>query len=268
MLSIKEYSFPESAEAAWGILGKSGRMATVIGGGTFLNLGKKTVGMAVDLSRAGLDTLVQDDDLLEIGAMVPLGAFDRSRGMDDPITRFIQKSYRDIVGVQLRNMATFGGTIHARYGFSDVLTALMTLDVTIDFHRNGPIGLAEFMEHGLANQDILKSIQIERTLERWGYQSLRRSTSDFPMLTAAVSLCGGHWRAAVGARPGRAKRAESLMIALNSERFNLEDTDRLGGMIMNDLAFGGNSRASREYRQRVCGVLVSDALKEAGYDAD
>lgn len=268
MLSIREYSFPDSVEDAFALLEKSGKRGTVIAGGAFLNLGKKTVGTAVDLGKAGLDTLKQTDQAVEIGAMVPLGAFDRAPEMDAAITRFLQKAYRDVVGIQLRNMATYGGTVHARYGFSDILTALITLDTTVVFHRAGEMPLEGYMAQGVPAPDILTGIRIERTLERWGYQALRKSTADFPLLTAAVARCGGRWRGAVGARPGRARLSHSLMEALDAGAVAVEDVERLGSLAAQDLPFGGNSRASRDYRRQVCGVLISDALREAGYDAD
>lgn len=268
MLRIKEYRFPESAEAAYTLLKNGGKQCTVIAGGAFLNLGSKPVGTAVDLSRAGLDTLEQHEGFVRIGAMVPLGALDRRPDLDSALRGFLRSACHDIVGIQLRNMATFGGTIHARYGFSDVLTALVTLDVTLEYHQAGEMPLAVFMEAGVPAPDILKGLRIERTVERWGYKALRRSTADFPLLTAAVSRCGGQWRAAVGARPRRAALAQGLMTALNNTRLDIDDTEKLGRLIVEELSFGSNSKASREYRQQTCGVLVSDALKEAGYDAD
>lgn len=267
MLSIKEYIFPDSVESAYEQLERAGKRGTLIAGGAFLNLGRKTIGTALDLSRAGLDGLRQDEEAVEIGAMVSLGALDRAPELDPAITGFLRRSCRDVVGIQLRNMATFGGTVHSRYGFSDLLTALVTLDTSAVFHRAGEIPLSVYLEEGVPGPDILTGIRLERTLDRWGYQSLRRSTGDFPILTAAVSRCGGRWRAAVGARPMRAKRAETLMAALDARAVELKDTDRLGELLMADLQFGSNSRASRDYRQQVCGVLIGDALKEAGYDA-
>lgn len=268
MLSIKEYQTPDSVEEAFAFMETAGKRAALIAGGAFLNLGKKRIGTAIDLRRAGLDNLKQDDQALEIGAMVTLGAFDRTPELDPFITGFLRKAYRDVVGVQLRNMATYGGTVHARYGFSDILTALITLDAVVSFHRAGEIPLADYLAQGIAGPDILTEIRIERTLDRWGYQALRKSTADFPLLTAAVSRCGGQWRAAVGARPGRALLAHGLIAALNTEKMEVEDTERLGSLLTEELPFGGNSRATAEYRRQVCGVLVSDALKEAGYDAD
>ena len=40
----------------------------------------------------------------------------------------MREMVRHIVGVQFRNGATVGGSLYGRYGFSDVLTALLVLD--------------------------------------------------------------------------------------------------------------------------------------------
>lgn len=40
----------------------------------------------------------------------------------------VRESLRHIVGVQFRNLATVGGSIFGRFGFSDVLTMFLALD--------------------------------------------------------------------------------------------------------------------------------------------
>lgn len=44
----------------------------------------------------------------------------------------MKESLRHIVGVQFRNLATVGGSLWGRFGFSDVLTLLLALDAQVE----------------------------------------------------------------------------------------------------------------------------------------
>ena len=56
----------------------------------------------------------------------------------------MREAVRSIVGVQFRNLATVGGSIWGRFGFSDVLTLFLALDTRVLLYRAGEISLREF----------------------------------------------------------------------------------------------------------------------------
>ena len=53
----------------------------------------------------------------------------------------MREMVRHIVGVQFRNGATVGGSLYGRYGFSDVLTALLVLDTEVELYKAGRMSL-------------------------------------------------------------------------------------------------------------------------------
>ena len=57
---------------------------------------------------------------------------------------FISESLSNILGIGFRNVATIGGTIAGRYAFSDVITALLTLDVKLIFFPKKEMSLENF----------------------------------------------------------------------------------------------------------------------------
>ena len=51
----------------------------------------------------------------------------------------VKNAVKDIVGVQFRNMATVGGSIWGRFGFSDVLTVFLAMDCYVELYKGGII---------------------------------------------------------------------------------------------------------------------------------
>ena len=47
----------------------------------------------------------------------------------------VKNAVKDIVGVQFRNMATIGGSIWGRFGFSDVLTVFLAMDSYVELYK-------------------------------------------------------------------------------------------------------------------------------------
>ena len=47
----------------------------------------------------------------------------------------VRDALKDIVGVQFRNLATVGGSIWGRFGFSDVLTMFLAMDTYVELFR-------------------------------------------------------------------------------------------------------------------------------------
>lgn len=115
----------------------------------------------------------------------------------------IKEAMRHIVGVQFRNLATVGGSIYGRYGFSDVLTIFMALDAYVELHHAGIIPINEFAKMPYDN-DVLVNIIVKKTALNCVYLSHRQTKTDFPVLAVAVSKLHNKWQAVIGATPHRA----------------------------------------------------------------
>ena len=72
----------------------------------------------------------------------------RERETNEQLNHFtqgaIKESVRHIVGVQFRNLATIGGSIYGRFGFSDVLTLFMALDCEVELYPTGRVSIKKF----------------------------------------------------------------------------------------------------------------------------
>ena len=129
MMTIREYKRAESLEEAWQLNQK--RPNRVLGGMIWLKMENINVGTAIDLSGLGLDTIEETDDGFSIGAMVTLRQLELNPGLAAYTDGAVRESVRHIVGVQLRNLATVGGSIYSRFGFSDVLTMFLALNASV-----------------------------------------------------------------------------------------------------------------------------------------
>lgn len=269
LLKIKEYFKPETIEEAYGIMKKHN--AVVLGGGAFLNLRKDEIPAIVDLSGLGLDYIKEKDGFIEIGAMAVL----REVETDNQLTGFyggvLQKTARAIMGVQIRNMATIGGTVWGRYGFSDMLTSLLALDAYVELYKGGMMLLEQFIEEGVKD-DILIAVHIKKVNGKASNMYFKSTGTSFSALNTAVSLTGGtndggavkggRFRIAVGSRPKAAKLAKSAMEFLNGTSVDETAASRAGDIAADELDFGGDLRGSSDYRRELCRVFVKRCIME------
>lgn len=251
MITIRDYQRPATLEQAWQLNQKKANR--VLGGMGWMKMGSNLVGTAIDLSALGLDQIVEDESGFTIGAMVSLRELETSAELAAFFGNAVRESVRHIVGVQFRNCATVGGTVWLRAGFSDPLTLFLALDCGVMLYQGGEgtveVPLADFMRRR-ADNSILTAVRLKKTRQRVAYQSFRNTETDFPVLAVAVSEEDGRYRAAVGARPGRARAVEA------------STPEELVEKACHDLHYGDNLRGSAEYRKALAQVLIGRCVDE------
>lgn len=256
MLTISQYVRAESIQQAYELNQK--RSNAVLGGMHWLKLQKRNVGTAIDLSDLGLDTIEETEDSFLIGAMVTLRQLELQRELNDISNNALAESVRQIVGVQFRNMATVGGSIFGRYGFSDVLTVFLALDAQVELYNRGVISLEEFSKLPY-DRDLLLNLIVKKVNRKTVYLSQRNTKTDFPVLTCAVCETDGKYRFVIGARP---KRAVCFYdeLGILEDGITVASAAELGNYISSQVETGSNMRGSDEYRRILAGVLTKRAL--------
>lgn len=246
MIKIREYVKAESLEEAWELNQK--RTNKILGGMLWLRMGNRNVQKAIDLSGLGLDTIEETEGTFSIGAMVTLRQIELHEGLNALCENLLHDAVCDIVGTQFRNLATVGGSIFGRFGFSDVMTAFLALDSYVELYKGGIVPMEEFVKRKRDN-DILVRVIVKKQKGHFVYLSHRNTRTDFPVLTVAVSDCGGVKKAVIGARPGIARLYEI-------ETMDDETAERL----MEETDFQSNMRASDTFRRHLAGVLLRRAF--------
>ena len=260
MINIQKYVQAESLEEAYQLNQK--RSARILGGMLWLKLGRGTVGTAIDLGRLGLDAIEETEDRFSLGAMATLRQLELHPGLNAYTQGAAAAAVRDIVGVQFRNMATVGGSVWGRFGFSDVLTLLLALDTEVELYQGGLVPLEEFASRKPDN-DILVRVHIRKTPSAVAYTAMRIQRTDFPVLTCALSRMDGEYRAVIGARPGRAMRLRDEK-GLLREGIHEESARAFGGWAAEQVPTGTNVRGSAAYRTHLVRALTRRAALELG----
>ena len=169
------------------------------------------------------------------------------------------------MGVQFRNLATAGGSVFGRFGFSDVLTVLLAMDTYVKLYRAGEIPLGDFLTRK-RDRDILEEIRIRKQSGfHMVYQAHRNSRTDFPVLNGAVSLEETGGKLVFGARP-LAAMSLPMEESLRQKILGGTLTEAEAAACMNAAAeqvpVGSNMRGSREYRSHLMRVLGRRGLME------
>ena len=249
MITIQKYVRAQSLEEAWQL--NQDKRNRILGGMLWLRLGKNAVGTAIDLCDLGLNTIEETEDAFLIGATATLRDIEVHAGLNAYCANAVAHAVKDIVGVQFRNMATVGGSIWGRFGFSDVLTVFLALDTYVELYKGGVMPLAQFVQMKKDN-DILVRLIVKKTPCQVVYSSVRNQRTDFPVLACAVARMNGEYRASIGARPGRAM----LLCSDKAEDF--------AAFCADNAPTEGNIRGSAAYRTHLIKVLVGRAMDALG----
>ena len=251
--------FPASTiEEAYAELMKN-RKNVLLGGTSYLRMGNTNYNTAVDISNVtDIDKITEKEDSFEIGAMVSFRQLETDKNLYQwfPV---ISTAVSDIVGVQLRNNVRIGATVFTKHGFSDLITALLSLDTYVVLYKGGELKLEDFLKEKESRRDILVKVIIKKEKLKTSFQCVRKSKADYAVLNMAVSRDeAGNMRVAVGSRPSRAVLAHKTMEFLK-DNF---DEKQAGEILQREIVFGSNMRGTKEYRELLGAALLAKALKE------
>ena len=205
---------------------------------------------------------------MPIGCMVTLRQMELHEGLSHYTEGAVKDAFRHIVGVQFRNLATVGGSLFGRFGFSDVLTLLLALDCDVELYKGGIMSIQEFAKLKRDN-DILVHIVIKKTPVHICYQSVRNTVTDFPTLNLTAAIFADKMRISIGARPGKAMLFEDesgLLKGLTDGSVTEEVMHTFAKEIKEKLPTGSNMRGTAEYRSHLAEVMTVRALRILGGD--
>ena len=260
MITIQKYVRAQSLEEAYQL--NQSRRNRIVGGMMWMRLGKGGVSTAIDLCDLGLDTIGETEETFSIGAMVPLRQLELHEGLNAYANGAVRSAVKDIVGVQFRNMATVGGSIWGRFGFSDVLTMFLAMDSYVELYKGGIVPLEQFAAMKKDN-DILVRLIVKKTPGKFVYTSMRNQHTDFPVIACAVSQLDGEYRAVIGARPAKAMVIRDEQ-GLLSQGITPDSAAAFAAFVAKSAPTDSNVRASAAYRSHLIRVLTTRAALELG----
>lgn len=275
MFYYNQYVRAQSLDEAYELYQKKPNF--VLGGMLWLKMKNKTLGTAIDLCDLGLDQIDEDENEFRIGAYATLRQIETHEALNAYTHGAIAESVRHIVGVQFRNVATVGGSIWGRFGFSDVMTIFRALGAKVQLHKAGIMDLDEFAALPRTTRDVLVSVIVPKNAKDVVYLSQRNQSTDFPVLTCAVANRSGRYVAVIGASPYMAEPVwdeEGILDCLadaktdgNAALTDNSETnakiDKFAEYVAEHIRFGSNIRAGAEYREIICRVLTRRAVTQS-----
>lgn len=260
MITIQKYVRPQSLEEAYQL--NQAKNNRIVGGMLWLKTGSGNVNTAIDLCDLGLDTIEETETEFTIGAMVSLRQIEQHENLNAYSQNALRDAVKDIVGVQFRNMATVGGSLWGRFGFSDVLSVFLCMDSYVELYHGGTVSLEEFAKQGY-DRDLLVRLIVKKTPGSFVYSAMRAQRTDFPVLTCAVSQCDRKYRVSIGARPERAIVIydETNILA---DGITEESAEKMAEYVAATTPTHSNLRGSSEYRTHLAKVLTKRNLLRLG----
>ena len=255
MLKLESFIQPRDINEAYALLQQRADNL-LLAGCSLSKMGHKQGHTGIDLSLLGLDGIEQQADGVHIGAMVNLRALEAYPALARPPYAILAQSVAHF-GTQLKQAITVGGTVAAKFGPSDLLTALLALDAQVVCYQAGRQSLSAYLGQAQP-RDIITEIVLPPSTGRAALQQVRNEYADFAVLNTAVCRDERGWRVAVGGRPGVAALCRQAMQALAQGASAQEAAASAAA----ELTFGSNMRASAAYRKTICPVLVRRAIEE------
>ncbi|WP_251441575.1 FAD binding domain-containing protein [Veillonella intestinalis] len=257
MLMYRQLLQPKTVAEAYDLAMKY-RFMPLLAGGAWIGLGSWRWPMVIDMSGLGLDYIRENDTYFAIGAMATQGDVERFEPFQTFGNGVLPKVVHSVLGVQFRNMATMGGSVAARFGFSDIIPSLLALQADVVLYKHGIMSLTEFL--ALRERDVLVEIRIPKTKAIIAAENLRKSVSDFPYLTGALRKDETGYHLYIGCRPAVAREAVQAGEILTAK--GTAGLTEAMEAAAREIPFQTNSHASSSYRQAMTKVIVKRLVQE------
>ena len=248
---VRPVTIPEALSALRG--------GTALAGGTMLARRARQSARLVDLQGLGLDRLHVEEDHIRLGAMLRLQQI-----VEDEVPEALRQACRREAGLNLRNMASLGGTLLTCSGRSPAATVLLALHAQVRMEP-GPQqwGLEELLSRraSLPPGMLITSV-VFQVPSRVAQSLVARSPADLPIVHAVVARLAGSAPAYGVALGGFGPRP----LLLPEAELALAAGDRESAVQAARAACAGaqDGWASAEYRAEVAAILVRRLAGEVG----
>jgi len=252
-MKAKSFQRVSSVEEAYKLVKESPRNK-IVAGGLWLKKGNAEVETLIDLSNLGLDKIEDKKEFVEVGAMVTLRQFEQSK----LVPEMAREAVKAVMGPAFRNVATIGGSVYGKFGFSDVVCGLLGYKVELEFYPEGKISLIEYVKKPGFYDGILTHVRIYKEDLKAFFKKVGITALDYPIVNVAVTK-GKEYRIAVGSRPLVAFRAEKAEAYLNEGG---KDFAKAAELVVEELKFGDSISNKGEYKKQLALTYVRRGLEE------
>lgn len=252
-MKAKSFKRASSLEEAYKLVKESPRNK-IVAGGLWLKKGNAEVDTLIDLSLLGLDKIEDKKDYVEVGAMVSQRELEKSL----LVPEVIREATKQIMGPAFRELATVGGSVYGKYGFSDIITVLLAHKVELVFYPQAVISLDEYVAKPGFYDGILTKIRIYKEKGNAFFKKVGITALDYPILNVAA-FKGKEYKVIIGSRPLVACVCVEASKYLNEGG---KDFAKAAEIAVNETKFGDSIATKSEYRKQLALTYVRRALEE------
>ncbi len=261
-MKVSEYVKAKSLNEAYDLL-RENKKNYIIAGGAWMKLSVKTADKLVSLDGLGLDQIVLKDGFIEIGALSTLGQIETNETIKKLLDGILVQATGNIMGVNIRNIATIGGSVMGKFSFSDIYPVLEVLDTKLVFHKHGEVELLDFLNNTKFEKDILVKIKIRNQKGKGFFKKVATTPLDFSIINVACSYVENRLKITVGSTPYIAKPCIKAMEYINGvKEITSEVIDKCSSIVLEEVKFSKNIRGSKEYREEIAKVYVTRGIKQ------
>lgn len=261
-MNVRQYHVPNTIEEAFDLYRNEGK-TRLLAGGAWLKFTKHPIDHLIDLKDLSLEGIEEKDGAVEIGAMTTLRDVETHSLTSHPAGGVLADTFREIMGPSVRNVATLGGSVMGRFGFSDVITTLLSLNADVVFYKRGRMSLETFLKKRPFGKDILISIIIPENTETGFFHKTAVTHLDFATLNLCITKQSEKPRIAIGSRPQMAVLAKKTMAYLEKQtNMDVSVIEEAANRVCEEVTFASDTRASGEYRKTLAYEYVLRGLKE------
>ncbi|MCD6311024.1 MAG: FAD binding domain-containing protein [Elusimicrobia bacterium] len=234
-----------------------------LAGGTMLNWrGAPKAKALIDLKELNLKGIKASKNKIEIGASVTI----QELALSKEVPRAITKAAGNFTSINVRNIATAGGSVAGGFFISSLLPALAACEAEVEYYLSGKKKTAALTEWLKSKKGIVCAVIIKKLKRKVKITEDKIAASDFPAIVTAMGfeLRGNKISRAViavsGAR-GPLTISEKAAEYLNGLKPREASAGKLCAAAAKDIKTSGNVKVSARVKQRMIESQLSALLK-------
>lgn len=250
---------PESPADAYHAYRNAGS-AVFMAGAQGLKYKKDHYDLTVDLSKAGLNYIMDLGDEVAIGAMTTMAELKSSPVVSSLAGGAICRCIGEAPDKAVKQHGTMGGLVAVKERFSVLLPVLLSLRVDVVLQDKGRMNLKDYLSCPPMREMITQVVIVRETVYT-AYMAYRSLPTDEPYLTGAVAMLETSWRIVVGGRPGLAAIAETASAELTEKGMAVREN--VAHLASEELDFANFGTCSEQERRQLTVEMVRTLIKAA-----
>lgn len=272
------YEKPKSLAEALALLGKFGKKARILAGGTDvaneMKQGFRVPELLVDIKDIQeLNRIEQTKQGIWIGALVTFDQIRQSKMVKENL-QILWEAAGLVASTGVRNRATMVGNICSAVACMDSAAPLLVHEalihvVSVDGEKDIPVQqwFVENRKTAIGDNEMVTGVLIPLPEKKYAgaYQKMMRySGEDLSQANVGVLVTSDNkFRVAFGSVGPIPKRSPKIENLLNTKGANLQTLEEAKEMIETVIAPISDVRASKEYRMQMTRVMFERAVNEA-----